>query len=106
MNGYNTGSASGLTGANLGRLADAQTPIPAVHAAQEALEKATAMLWGEINDLRGQLGPVLSPEPANTAGVKEAAPTPNYVAARINASAESVAAAAGALRALRSRLEV
>lgn len=76
-----------------------------VHAAQDSLDKALAMLHSEIESLHSCLTPVLAPTPEGgdkTTGI----PANNSVAGRIEQSAYSVTRAAQAVMSLRQRLEI
>lgn len=110
ISGYAPQRTLGSTlGGNIGREALLSATVkqsPAVHSAQEMLDKAVTMLYSELDQLESRLQPVLTQVPEK-AGREVGANAPAYsVATKIGASAEAIGALAGRIRHLTERLEV
>lgn len=80
--------------------------VPAVHTAQESLDKATNNLHSMLESLESRLGPILAAVPTSGNNISESPPPPHNIASRINSSADAVNAAARRVSYLLERLEV
>jgi hypothetical protein len=87
-------------------LLGATKAAPAVHSAQEGLDKAISCLYSELDQLESRLQPVLTQVPEKVGDNVGANNAAYSVATKIGASAEVIAALAGRVRRLTGRLEV